>query len=67
MNEKMNELINYLNIENKNIILPFENKGNESKVFLDDEDINWVYTYYEKDFILWNKINKNPSLFKKVI
>lgn len=66
MNEKMNNLINYLNLPNKNIILSPTNEGANYEVKLDDKDIEWIRYMYKKDFNLWEKLNKQPELFKKV-
>ena len=67
MNEKMNNLINYLNIPNKNITLKPENTGQNYELNIDDRDMEWIRHIYKNDFDLWNKLNNQPELFKKVL
>lgn len=67
MNEKLNNLLNYLNIPNKNINLIPENTSADYNVELDNEDVEQIQNIYKADFILWDKLNDQQELFKKVL
>lgn len=70
LNNKIIELLKYLNIENKGIPLEKSNitrKIENEKVILDDEDILFIRDRYRSDFELWNNINNNPEMFLHVI
>lgn len=70
LNEKIQKLINILDIPNKNIPLKKKNIskpiGNNDE--LDDpEVIKFIEEYFKDDIELINKIENNPELFKLVI
>lgn len=69
LNDKINTLINYLNIPNQNVQLQKENVSISENVYdnLDDIDIEWIKQYYKDDFDLWQKINDHPDKFKMVL
>ena len=73
LNNKIQQLINYLKIPNKNIPLDVVNKSfidNYDKHFIQkyDKQIDeFIKIYFKDDFILVNKINNHPELFKTVI
>ena len=69
LNYPIQNLLKYLEIDNKEISLPkinITNKNNEN-VILDDLDLQFIHKHYIKDFILIDKINLYPEMFKKVI
>ena len=41
--------------------------NNSETIKLDDEDINYIKSVYKYDFELWDNINNNPALFKRVV
>ena len=58
-----------MEIDNKELTLSkinITNKNNE-KVILDDLDLQFIHQHYIKDFILIDKINLYPEMFKKII
>ena len=71
LNNKIQNLLNYLNIPNKNIELKKLNisiieKDNSFTKY--DKEINeFIKIYYKKDFDLIYKINNNPEEFKYVL
>lgn len=72
LNNKINELINYLNINNKNIILEKKNitqKPNNNDIYLfESKEVNeFIEEYFKDDIKLLDDINNNPELFKFVI
>jgi hypothetical protein len=70
MNITIKDLLNSLNIKDKNIPLPFINVSNEKdcEYDLDDKDVNnFINEYFISDIELIYKINNNPELFKIVI
>jgi len=67
LDTKIHELLNYLNITDKNIILNKVNVTKKDEVILDNDDINFIKNRYNSDFELINNINNKPELFKKVI
>jgi hypothetical protein len=68
LDEKINKLLTLLNIRNKNIKLINSNITiTKEEIILDDEDIQFIQDYYKEDYILIDKINNNPELFKHVI
>jgi hypothetical protein len=36
-------------------------------VTLDPEDLEWLRDHYREDFELWDAVNAQPEIFKKVI
>ena len=68
MNEKFNNLFSFLGIEPKEgVILEKENVSKPTnEIQMDNQDKQFVYDFYKDDFILWDKIDKSPELFKKV-
>ena len=71
LNEKIQKLINFLDIPNKNIQLPIVNVSvsidNEHDL-LNDPDVNkFIEEYFKNDIKLLNSIQNNPELFKLVI
>ena len=68
LNEKINNLLRLLNIENKHVKLPIVNvSNNKENIQLDDNDILFVKSYFANDFKLYDDINNRPELFKRVI
>lgn len=68
LNEKIQTLLNTLKIPNKNILLPKVNISNrDNKEELDEEDKEFVKTYFKTDFELIETIETSPHLFKLVI
>lgn len=71
LNDKINKLLNYLNIPNKNIELKKSNisviEKDNSFTQYDKEIDEFIKIYYKKDFDLINKINNNPEEFKHVL
>lgn len=69
LNQKINKLISFLNIPNKNITLPKMNISNNynENIILDNLDMTFIKEYFKEDYELLNKINNNPQLFKIVI
>lgn len=69
MNNKINTLIDQLNIPNKGVSLEKTNISNTDNVTidLDENDIQWIKQQYKDDFELWEQINANPEKFKMVI
>ncbi len=66
MESKLNLLLEYLNIENKNIKLNYNNKSTNYTINIQKDDLLWLMDYYKDDFDLWNKLNTSPDLFLKV-
>ena len=67
MNERVNEMIDYLEIPQKNIKLTEVNiSQNKNEIFLDENDKLDIKEIYHDDFILWNVVNKSPFVFLKV-
>ena len=68
LNEKINKLLNLLNIKKKPVDLPIINvSNNKENIQLDDTDILFVKSYFTDDFKLYDDINYRPELFKHVI
>lgn len=69
LNEKINKLITFIDIPNKNIPLPIVNttKENDENIILSDENMIFIKNYFKDDYDLIEKINKNPELFKLVL
>jgi len=70
LNYKIQQLLDYCQIENKKIQLPVSNvtiKKPGEEVVLDDEDFEWLQEQFKEDFELWENAFMNPGLFKKVI
>jgi hypothetical protein len=67
MNRKVNEMIDYLGIPNKNTKYNETNVSKkESEIVLDENDKKEVEKLYENDFVLWRMVNDKPYYFKKV-
>jgi hypothetical protein len=69
LNEKINKLLNELNIPNKNIRLTNVNisKSFGENTNLDEEDLAFLKEYFKSDYELIDKINNNPTQFRLVI
>ena len=70
LNDKIQSLLDYLNIENKGIYLERSNvtrKKEGEEVTLDENDIAWLKEQFKEDYELWNKAHSNHELFKIVI
>ena len=69
LHEKIDKLISFLNIPNKNIPLQKINISNDYNeiIVLDNEDRLFIEEYFKEDYELLNNINNNPLLFKIVI
>ena len=71
LQNKIYDLLNFINVENKFIPLIKQNitrkKKEDEKVTMDEADIEWLKTHFSGDFILWENAKNNPSLFYKVL
>jgi len=72
LNDKISKLLNFINIENKNIILPKKNISvlpkEEDKILFNHPLVDiFLKIYFKEDIKLLNKINNNPELFKIII
>jgi hypothetical protein len=70
LHNKIEQLFDYLHIENKGIHLERSNvtrKKEGEEVILDEEDLKWLKEQFKEDYDLWNKANTQPELFKKVL
>jgi len=71
LQEKIYELLDYIQVENKNIPLGIRNqtrkKGGEENITMDEDDIQWLSEYYPNDFGLWENANHHPEMFLHVI
>lgn len=71
LNNKIQKLINALNIPNKNVELSIVNKSvgiqNEENILNDKYVIDFIQEYFKEDIKLINTIEKYPELFKLVI
>lgn len=71
LNEKIQQLINFLNIPNKNIKMDHYNISvnidNENELLNHPDVINFIEEYFKDDIKLINTIQNNPELFKAVI
>lgn len=69
LDKSMQKLLSYLGFDNRDLILPKKNISNKDgeNVILDDLDLQFIHEYYIKDFILIDKINLYPEMFKKII
>jgi hypothetical protein len=70
LNEKVQNLIDYLGIPNKNIPLERYNitrKKEGEVVVLDEEDKAFIREKYKDDFVIWDNVLNHPEMFKKVL
>lgn len=71
LNNKIQKLLNLLDIPNKNIVLPIINKSNSIDNKLckaNNKKVDeFIKTYFKDDFKLIETIEKKPGLFKLVI
>lgn len=68
LNSRCNELLDFLNIINKNLILPKVNVSfKDKKIILTENQKIFVRDMYKNDFNLLQNIKDNPQLFKKII
>ena len=70
LNKKMSKLLKTLDLDDKMIPLPHNNKSltkSEDNYELDEEDIKFIRHYYKSDFDLYDILLKNPERFKAVI
>jgi Sulfotransferase family len=70
LNDKIHQLLTYIEVEDKGIPLPKTNttrKKEGEEVVISDEDLAWLKEWFKEDFILWEAANNLPQLFKKVI
>ena len=68
LNNKINTLINLLNIKNKNVDLPLINVSKDvDNIILDEEDISFIKEYFSNDYILSFLIDTKPELFRAVL
>jgi hypothetical protein len=68
LNDTVHALLNYLDIPDKNIVVPIVNiTKKDSTAKLDEDDIAWLQKRYASDYKLWNDIHFNKHLFKHVI
>ena len=68
MNSKLPEILEALEIQSVNKDMDKINiSKNSETIRLDAEDINYIKTIYKYDFELWDNINNNPALFKRVV
>ena len=69
LNNKIQSLLEYLDIENKGIPLQKSNitrKKEGEEVVIDEEDLIWLKNYFKSDYELWEAAHNTPELFKKV-
>jgi hypothetical protein len=68
LSDKIDPLLAFLGIKNYNFPVEFINVSKDiENIELDDEDINFIKTHYASDFELWEKVCKDPGLFRIVI
>jgi hypothetical protein len=70
LDEKIHELLKYLKIDDKGILLEKSNvtrKKESEEVVLDSEDIIWLNEHFKDDFELWNAAHETPERFKYVL
>ena len=68
LNSKLPEILEALEIQSVNKNMDKINISNNSEIIkLDEEDINYIKSVYKYDFDLWDNINNNPELFKRVV
>ena len=70
LNNKIQNLLEYLHVENKGIHLEKSNitrKKEGEDVVLDEEDMIWLKEEFKEDYDLWNKAMSSPELFKAVL
>ena len=70
LNDKIHQLLTYIEVEDKGIPLPKTNttrKKEGEEAVISDEDLAWLKEWFKEDFILWEAANNLPQLFKKVI
>lgn len=71
LNEKIKQLLEYINVPNIGIELDRRNitrvKQGEEDVRMDEEDILWLREHFKEDFELWETAFKSPEKFKKVL
>lgn len=68
LNSKLPEILEALEIQSVNKDMEKINiSKNSETIRLDDEDIKYIKTVYKYDFELWDNINNNPTIFKRVV
>jgi len=68
LNSKLPEILEALEVQSVNKEMEKINiSKNSEKIKLDEEDINYIKSVYNYDFELWDNINNNPALFKRVV
>lgn len=68
LNSKLPEILEALEIQSVNKSMEKINISNNSEtITLDEEDLKYIKTVYKYDFELWDNINNNPALFKRVV
>ena len=68
LNEKINKLLEVLKIKPKPVELPIINvSNNKENIQLDDDDINFIKSYFADDFKLYDDVKNRPELFKHVL
>ena len=70
LQNKIYQLLDYINVENKMISLPRYNitrcKEGEN-VILEKDDLLWIREHFKEDFDLWDKLHFQQECFLKVI
>jgi hypothetical protein len=68
LSEKIDPLLSFLGVKNQNFPVQHINVSKDlEEIVLDDEDIEFIKTYFASDFELIQKINEQPELFRIVI
>jgi len=68
LNSRCNELLNFLNIQNKNLMVPKINVSfKDEKIVLREDQKRFIEDIYQDDFRLLQNIKQNPHLFQKII
>ena len=69
MNPVIQTFLKEFGIPTVSAVVPHVNitKKVEEKILLDKSDIDFIQNYYKSDFELLDKIQNEPSLFRRVI
>jgi len=68
LNTKLPEILEALEVQSVNKEMEKINiSKNSENIKLDEEDIKYIKSVYSYDFELWDNINNNPTLFKRVV
>ncbi len=68
LGEVLEPLLEYLEIPwGGETLRPINVTAKKDQEELDPEDLEWIQDHYRDDFDLWDAVNTNPELFKRVI